>query len=34
MDVSSARQVLDLARTVEAHIVDDDADDWVSRLSK
>ena len=34
MDVSSARQVLDLARTVEAHIVDDDADDWVDLLSK
>jgi tetratricopeptide (TPR) repeat protein len=34
MDVTSAREVLDLARTVEAHVVDDDADAWVDRLKQ
>lgn len=34
MEVTSAQQVLDLARTVEAHIADDDADAWVDRLKQ
>ena len=34
MDVNSARELLDLARTVEAHVVDDDAEAWVDRLSQ
>jgi tetratricopeptide (TPR) repeat protein len=34
MDVTRAREVLDLARTVEAHVVHDDADAWVDRLKQ
>jgi tetratricopeptide (TPR) repeat protein len=34
VDVTSAREVFDLARTVEAHVADDDADEWVDRLAQ
>ncbi|MGH2757142.1 MAG: hypothetical protein ACRDI3_05075 [Actinomycetota bacterium] len=34
MNITSAREVLDLARTVEAYIVDDDAEVWVDRLDE